>query len=225
MARFLFPLLLGLVGLAVLVSLGFWQVQRLTWKSGVVAEIDARLGGDPVVFPLDADPAEWRYLPVAVEGGFTGERLYVLGSTQSAGAGYRVIEVLARDDGGRLLVDRGFVALTDKESVASGPARLVGNLHWPDETDGWTPDPEGELWFARDVPAMAEALGTAEIMIVAREVTPPDPVVTPVPVDSASIPNDHLEYAITWFALAAIWAGMTAVWIVRIRSAGAKEAT
>jgi surfeit locus 1 family protein len=55
------------------------------------------------------------------------------------------------------------------------------------------------------------------VLIVARSADPADPAVTPLPLDTASIPNDHLQYAVTWFSLAAVWAGMTALFVWRIR--------
>ena len=66
-------------------------------------------------------------------------------------------------------------------------------------------------------PRMAVALGTEPVLIVARAMTPADPVAVPLPVTSAGIPNDHLEYAATWFSLAAVWIGMTGFLLWRIR--------
>jgi surfeit locus 1 family protein len=57
-------------------------------------------------------------------------------------------------------------------------------------------------------------------MIIAREVSPPEQGVTPLPVDTSGIPNDHLSYAITWLSLAAIWAAMTGFFIWRMRQSG-----
>ena len=68
--------------------------------------------------------------------------------------------------------------------------------------------------------AMAEALGTEPLLVVARRVTPGDPAIEPMPVDTSGIPNDHLQYAITWFSLAVVWLIMTAYYIVRQRKTG-----
>jgi surfeit locus 1 family protein len=109
------------------------------------------------------------------------------------------------------MVDLGFVpeAAKDADRMAAA-VTVTGNLHWPDETDGWTPAPDATrgIWFARDVPAMAAALDSEQVLIVAREVTGADLGVTPWPIDTAAIPNDHRQYAITWFSLAAVWATM-----------------
>jgi surfeit locus 1 family protein len=208
--RIVFPVVLGIAGCAVLVALGTWQLRRLEWKEAILAEIEAKIAAVPVALPEAPDPGRDGYLPVTVSGALGGEELHVLTSQKEAGPGYRVISVLTAGER-RVMVDLGFVPEAAKDTGRMAEAVTVtGNLHWPDETDGWTPAPDAArgIWFARDVPAMAAALGTEEVLVVAREVTGADPGVTPWPIDTAAIPNDHREYAITWFSLAAVWAAM-----------------
>ena len=222
MRRYLSALILGAGGIAILVSLGLWQVGRLAWKEGVIAAIEARIGADPV--PLSAlsspDRAEDIYRPVSVSGHTTGEELLVLSGKKGEGAGYEVIAAFETEDGRRILIDRGFVGEAGR-GLPRAPVKLevTGNLHWPDETDSFTPppDPKSGLWFARDVPAMAENLNTDPILVVLRDAKGDMQAIVPVPVDTASIPNDHRNYAITWFSLAAVWAGMTGFLLWRIR--------
>ena len=94
---------------------------------------------------------------------------------------------------------------------------MTGNLHWPQDADANTPPPDDakKLWFARDVPAMAGALDTEPLLIVARTATGDG--IEPMPLDTSSIPNDHAGYAFTWFALALIWAVMTGALLWRLR--------
>ena len=220
-ARFILTLLLSLIVLAVLVALGSWQVSRLGWKQAVLADISARIGAEPVPVPARPDPVRDRYLPVLVDGEFTGEGLRVLVSTRDYGAGYRMLSVLLTADGRRLIVDRGFQPVENHAGadVAGGPVRVLGNLHWPDDLDRWTPPPEPEnnLWFARDVGQVSAALKTEPVLIVAREITPPDTATLPLPLSTEAISNRHLEYAFTWFSFAFIWSVMTAVVLWRIR--------
>lgn len=218
--RMIFPLLLGLAGAAVLISLGVWQVQRLQWKQGVLAEIAARINAAPVAVPETPDPEADRFLPVTVSGELSGEEIHVLVSTKTEGAGFRVISPIQTNAGRRLLVDRGFIRDEMKgNDRPAGEVSVTGNLHWPDEIDGYTPEPDlgANIWFARDVPALAKALKTEPVLIVARATSETDPAVTPMPVDTSGIPNDHLEYAVTWFGLAAVWIGMTGFLLWRIR--------
>ncbi|MGC9370272.1 MAG: SURF1 family protein [Paracoccaceae bacterium] len=217
--RMIVPLLFGLVGAAILVSLGSWQLRRLEWKEGVLAEIEARINDAPVALPAAPDPEADRYLPVRVAGRFTGEQVRVLASVKQVGAGHRLIAAF-ETGGRRVLVDRGFLPLqSGSDALPEGEVTLTGNLHWPDEVDGYTPDPEPEkdLWFARDVPALAAHMRTEPVLIVARAVSGQGGAVAPMPVDTSGIPNDHLGYAATWFGLAIVWLGMTALLLWRIR--------
>lgn len=219
MIRMIFPLVLGLVGASILVGLGAWQLQRLTWKEAILAEIDARITAEPGALPDHPDPATDLYLPVEVNGRFTGEDLDVLVSRKGQGAGYRVIAAFETDTGRRILIDRGFLPEALRNIArAEGAAQVFGNLHWPDEVDSYTPAPDAarKIWFARDLPAMAAELGTEEALVVMWASTYPGDAVQPLPVDSAAIPNDHLQYAITWFLLAVVWVGMTALLMSRI---------
>ncbi len=218
--RLILPLLFGVVGTAILIALGIWQMQRLAWKEAILSQIEARLGDTPVALPAAPDPARDRYLPVQVTGHFIGEDIDVLASRKQIGAGYRVIAAFETADGRRILIDRGFLPEDQRSAPRTATqATLTGTLHWPDETDSFTPPPDAAtgLWFAREVTAMAEALGTEPVLVVSRD--PTGDGIDPMPVDSIGIANNHLNYAITWFSLAAVWAGMTALLLWRNRRA------
>lgn len=219
MRRYVFAILLGLSGAGVLIGLGVWQVQRLAWKEGILAKIETKISADPVALPAAPDKARDQYLPVMIEGDFTGEGLRVLASLKQVGAGYRMIAVFQTTNGRRILVDRGFLPIEEVDTKAAGSARIRGNLHWPEEVDSYTPAPDAAtgLWFARDVPAMAAALKTDPVMVVTWAADPADPALIAIPVDTTHIPNDHMNYAITWFSLAAVWLGMTIYLLWRIR--------
>ena len=221
MARFIFPLLLGVVGCAILISLGVWQVQRLEWKRAMLAEISAKIDGVPQDLPPEGTDTEaLKHEPVQIAGGTTGQEILVLSGQKGVGAGYRVIDAFETGDGRRILLDRGFLPEADKGQPRPPTALIVtGNLHWPRESDAYTPEPDPKtgLWFARDVPAMAKQLGTEPVMVVARRVEGDAQGISPEPVTISGIPNDHLGYAITWFLLAIVWAGMTIFLLWRIR--------
>ena len=220
MTRFLLPLLFGLLGTAILLSLGVWQMQRLEWKQGILSEIDRRIAGPAEPIPATPDPETDRYQPVSLDGTVGAEELFVLISRKQVGPGYRVVSAFETETGRRVLLDKGFVPIAAREEDRfTGPMSVTGNLHWPDERTSATPDNDvaGNTWFARDLEAMADLLGTEPLLVVAREMAPADPGVTPLPVDSSGIPNDHLQYAITWFSLAAVWLVMTGALVWRQR--------
>lgn len=223
MRRVFFVLIVGFGGFAALVALGVWQLDRLAWKQELLAGIEARIVASPARLPAAPDAETDRYLPVTVAGRFEGVPLRVLISQKQVGAGWRLIQAFDTDGGRRILVDRGVISTGVKDLPGAGYAEVVGNLLWPDEVDGFTPAPDtqGNIWYARDLPAMAAALGTEEVLVVAR--MPTGPGIEPLPVGTDGIPNDHLEYAITWFSLAIVWVGMTGLWLWRIRRGKGEE--
>ncbi|MCX7561172.1 SURF1 family protein [Sulfitobacter sp. F26204] len=219
MNRALFLIIIGLGGAAILVSLGLWQVQRLGWKQDIIAGIEARIFAAPVTLPAVADRDADAYLPVVVSGEFSGDTLRVLVSQKETGAGYRLITAF-ETEGRRIMIDRGFIPVEDNNmATPQSRVEVIGNLQWPQESDGFTPDPDLDrnIWFARDVPAMAGFLQTEPLLIVARKLSQDGSGVTPLPVDTNRIPNDHLQYAITWFSLAAIWLAMSVLFLRRRR--------
>lgn len=219
MRRILFPLILGIVGCAILIQLGLWQLRRADWKDGMLATIQTGIDAAPVALPAAVDPS-MKYLPVTVSGTTTGAEINVLSHTREQGGGYQVVSRFITDDGRAIMVDRGFVP-QELRHVERPPVRLKvqGNLHWPDEKGSATPEPnlDENIWFARDVPAMAKALDTQPILVVASFVQGDAQGVEPIPVAIEGIPNNHLSYAVQWFLIAATWAGMTLALIWRIR--------
>lgn len=217
--RMILPLLFGLGGAAILIWLGTWQVQRLAWKEGVLAKMDAQLVGEAVALPDTLDPATDNYSAVTLKGRILPREIHVLTSRQNYGPGYRVISVLETTTR-NILVDRGFIGQRRKDDPRPAvDARIAGNLLWPNEVDkSFTPDPDmgANIWFARDLPAMAAHLGTEPVLVVVRTTSEKNSPVRPWPV-TTDIPNDHLQYAITWYSLAVLWLGMTGYLLWRIR--------
>lgn len=211
MRRALFPILLGLVGCAVLVSLGFWQTQRLSWKQEMLGRINAKIDSAPVSLPATPDRIADEYHPVQGAGALGPGVAYVLIGVTGQSPEYRMITPLTVE-GRRVLVDLGAVSeQTRRAPPPTGAVTVTGNLHWPDEVSSWTPAPDmsQNVWYARDVDAMAAALSAEPILIVARRHDRPDLGARPMPVSTTAIPNDHLGYAITWFGLALVWAVMS----------------
>ena len=211
MRRYLFPLIIGLAGTGVLAALGFWQLQRLEWKEGILAEMDALLTSEPRTLQEAIEPDIVRFAPVRLSGRTTSEEIHVLQAT-GQGAGYRLISAFETRDGPRILLDEGFI--TSGAKAEDRPQRdltIVGNLHVPDDVTSATPTPDREanIWYGRDVDEMAEALGTGRAYVVVRTVEAGATVATPLPLDTSGIANNHLGYAVQWFGLAIVWAGMT----------------
>ena len=224
MKRIWFIVFIGFAGTACLLYLGNWQVDRLYWKLDVLKKIDQKIAAVPVLLPAEPSESVHKYLSVEISGQFLQESIRVLASKKRYGAGYRIIHVF-RTNGRRLLVDLGFIGLeTDYDIDLISDISLVGNLHWPDEVDNFTPEPdlENNIWFARDVERVASALQTEPILIILKDSTLKDKNIKPMPIDTTHIPNDHLQYAITWFSLAIIWALMSCLFIWTTRQKAVK---
>jgi surfeit locus 1 family protein len=202
--------------LLILLGLGVWQVQRLHWKEGLIAQRDAAVTASPIAPPRSFDEARGlEFHHIVAEGVFRNDKeLYLAASSDSGEAGYQVVTPLVMSDGRKMFVNRGFVPseLKDPAKRAAGELvgtqRVVGLLRLPPPTKPsfFLPDnrPDLNLWFWVDLPAMAKAAGVA------------DPVPFYVDADNSrnpggwpkggitrlDLPNDHLQYAITWFSLA-----------------------
>ncbi|MDP3658850.1 SURF1 family protein [Phenylobacterium sp.] len=218
-----------LVALAALVGLGLWQLQRLTWKTDLLARIAALQGAPATLLgpALDsaADGANLQFRRVVVDcPGLAQAPFLELYGLREGGAGSRLISA-CKVDAARyrtILVDRGFVADTISarppvDGAATAPVRMVGVLRLPDKATFVTPpnDVAANRWFSRDVAAMAKALDApapAPLFLMAETSSNPEwKALTPAPIPT-EIPNRHFEYALTWFGLAgsllAVYAAM-----------------
>ncbi len=226
--RRLLLLLLFLIAVAGFSALGVWQVQRLAWKTDLIKRVDARVHAAPVSAPVvtaavtrDAD----EYRRVVVHGQFLNDREAQVYTVSELGGGYWVMTPLRRHDGSIVLINRGFVPL-DKHDPATriagqtlGEVTVIGLLRSP-ESKGWLfsqpNDPAHDLWYRRDIAAIA---GTRHLVHVAPYFIDAD--ATPNPggwprggMTVVRFPNSHLAYALTWFSLAALLAGV-GVWLSR----------
>ena len=207
-------IILGAAAFSLLVGLGVWQIWRLVEKRQLIATIETRITAPAVDLPASGvEPAAWRYRRVRLRGVFQHDREFHLFSTNRAGkSGYQVITPLVRPDGLVVLVDRGWVPADRKDPATrpqgqvAGEVTVVGLVHAPWRRGWFVPanDPARNLWFYGDLAAMAAHLGAARVapVFVDADATP-NPGGLPVGGQTKIvIRNDHLQYAITWFALA-----------------------
>ena len=209
----LWPSVATLVGLAVLLWLGTWQLQRLEWKRGLIEHARAQLAAPPVPVPADG-LADLELRRLALTGTYLHDAAFAFGFTAQDGAsGSRLITPFRLDDGRVVLVDRGWLpsdllpphvpkGLQREGRVAvEGIGRWRGDWHrtWLTPADA----PGERRWYGWDVPAMAAATGLAiellEVVLERSEGPAGLPRAEPVSVD---LPNDHLGYALTWYGLA-----------------------
>ncbi|MDQ8730391.1 SURF1 family cytochrome oxidase biogenesis protein [Bradyrhizobium sp. LHD-71] len=221
--RLLVPIATTVVIVAVLLSLGVWQLERRVDKLALIAALDDRLAAAPVALPPAARwgavrKARDEFRRVTLTGVIDADeqaQVFASGSPlrkDVSGTGVWVFAPVRLASGETVVVNRGFLA--DGQEMpplpANEPVTLTGYIRFP-EPPGWlTPhaDRTKHLWFVRDHLAMAQALGWADPQHVAPfyiDLEAPVPTgggPKPGPLQ-VSLKNDHLQYAVTWFLLAA----------------------
>jgi len=210
----LWPSLWAALGLLLLIGLGSWQLYRLQWKEGLIAQRQAALDAAPVALPATlADAAPLEFHPVRADGQFRNDReLYLNATSRRGDAGFHIVTPFILADGTALLVDRGFVPTERKapESRAAGEiaseTSVSGLLRLPEKPGWFTPanEPEKNSWFSIDLAAMAQAAGLDRVspFYLDADATP-NPGGWPQGGQTITdLPNSHLQYALTWFGLA-----------------------
>jgi len=223
-----------LVCLVILIGLGVWQLERKAWKENLIATMTERFDAAPRDLPPRADwpglvPDKDEYRRVRFSAEFiAGEEalVYAAGSgvrPDVKGPGYFVFAPARLPDGSIIVVDCGFVPpdRKDPSTRAQGQPRgtvdIVGAMRWPESRGLFTPadDPKANVWYLRDTSAMAQAKkwGAIAPFYIDQE-APIPPGGLPLPGKLAvHLPNNHLQYAVTWFGLALGLAGVYAVWL------------
>lgn len=197
--------------LAILISLGVWQVQRLAWKEALIARMDAQTKAAPAALPSAAvaDPAEWEYRRARVEGKFDPKHIFwVRPRTENGVVGAHMLVWLKRRGWQPpVLINRGFVpdSKVAEMTVPEGMVALEGVVQIPHKSY-FTPDnnPAKNDWYWADIPAMAEAAGYDGAMPMLVTLPPVQGSYPSGFAVTAHIRNNHLQYALFWFSMAAI---------------------
>jgi len=199
-----------------LLGLGSWQIERLLWKRELIAHRQAALAAAPVAAPRSLEEARgMEFHHVTDEGVFLHDKEIFLGATSEAGRnGYQVLTPLEEPSGRIVFVNRGFIPAELKDPAKrsagqlGGTVLVAGLLRLPSgEKPAWfLPDNRADLnyWFWVDLPAMAIAdrLDRVAPFYIDADTTPNPGGWPKGGVTRLQLPNDHLQYAITWFSLA-----------------------
>ena len=218
-----------LIALAILLSLGTWQVERLFWKEALIAELESRIHATPKpladIEALAASGGDVDYRPMTVTGRFDNSRERHFLATWRGNSGFYIYTPLTLSDGRSLFVNRGFVPYENKEPEM----RVLGQLtdvvtvrglaraKLSGKPSSLVPDNDfnRNIFYWKDLDAMASSTG-----LDAGKVLPffldadatPNPAGLPIGgVTLVDLPNNHLQYAVTWYGLAATLAAITAV--------------
>ena len=231
-------MLVRVVGLALaalafvtLISLGNWQVRRLHWKEALLASVEQQLQAPPITLAeAEALPrSEIEYRPIEVTGRFEHDRERHFFATYQGQSGYYVYTPLRLADGRAIFVNRGFVPFDMKDAATRPEGQVTGTV----TVTGLARDrldakpsfavPENDIaqniFYWKDIDAMAQSTGLSADEVVPFFVDADDaanPGGLPVGgVTRISFPNDHLQYAITWYGLAAVLAVIVGLMIWR----------
>ncbi|MGX5708071.1 SURF1 family protein [Brucella lupini] len=224
------------IALVILLALGTWQVERLQWKEALIASTEQRVHEAPL--PLSEMEKIYKqegsveYRPVTVTGTFMhqGERHFL--ATYEGAAGYNVYTPLMLEDGRFVLVNRGFVPYEKKdpstrvEGQVDGPVSVTGLARDPlsAKPGFFLPDNDiaKNIFYWKDWTAMAESADLPNLDEVAPFFVDADNKSNPggLPIGGVTIidfPNNHLQYAMTWYGLALALIGVVGTWLWRYR--------
>jgi surfeit locus 1 family protein len=227
------PAVVTLAVLALLVALGTWQLERKTWKEALIARLADRVAAPSGDLPSRSSwdqlaPEDWEFRRVSFEAELRPDQealIYTVGSplrTDISGPGYWVFAPARLRDGSLIVVNRGFVpegrqdVNTRRDGQVSGTLPIVGVLRWPEARGLFTPadNSDRNLWFVRNHRAIAAAKqwGTVAPFFIDQEApVPPGGLPKPGKV-TPGLPNNHLQYALTWYGLALVLIVMFALW-------------
>jgi surfeit locus 1 family protein len=215
----LISLCLGLsLATAGFTALGIWQLERRIWKLDLIRQVDYRIHAAPEPAP---GPDQWSainaahdaYRRVMLRGRFLNDKETPVHATTIDGPGYWILTPLQTDAGFIVLVNRGFVP-TDKRDAhphIDSTTDITGLLRISEPKGGFLRDnrPAEGQWYSRDVAAIVADKKLSDVAPYFIDAdAAPDPDALPIGgLTVISFPNNHLVYALTWFALALLSAG------------------
>ena len=205
-------------------GLGVWQMDRREWKRGILELIAANQAAPPMPFDelVKGDPLRREYGRVRVSGTFLHDKeFYLAARSLKDKVGMQVVTPLQLGDGTIILLDRGWIPSEKKdpakrtEGQLPGKRELTGIVRRNQVKRQFAPDndPAKNFWFHVDVPLMRQMAGGKPDPVLDTFFLEADATPNPggVPVGGQTrldIPNDHLQYAITWFLIALAGAGV-----------------
>lgn len=212
------------LALSILIGLGTWQVQRMSWKEALIADIERQMQAEPVALPVVLDdPAVWEFRRVSLTGRFHHDKeRHVYRPGPKGGAGYHVFTPFERRSGGFIMVNRGWVAESVKaqelreEGQVRGDVTVTGVLRQKEIPPSFSArilgEAEQNIFYLAWPKELAATVGidVPDYYVAADDSANPGgwPIGGVTRVD---LPNNHLQYALTWYGLAAALIGVYAV--------------
>jgi surfeit locus 1 family protein len=217
----IWPILLASgIGLAILLALGIWQVQRLAWKNELIASIDKAIAGEPRSLADLEQSAEKGFVKVRLQGNYVPDKALFLISAYSGGPAWKVLRAFKATTGATLIVKTGKVPEPLAPALPAGQVEIIAiskEHKLPASPLAPGISAKADQHFEWNLPYMGGRLEATETRFV-LDLLPGQPgtegqVVEP---PKSDLRNNHLGYAITWFGLAAVLVVMTGVFVMRI---------
>lgn len=216
------PTVFTIPAVLVLLGLGSWQLDRLAWKTELIDGIQSRLATPPATLPAllfeaDGSLESIQYRRVRLAGTFLHDaEMYLAARSMNGNPGYHVVTPFRLTGDGVVMIDRGWVPYERKEPSQRPAGQIAGEVtldavvRVPRPEKNWLqPDnePQNNMWFWVDLPAMSAHAGIADeaAPVYVEAATAETPGGFPIGGQTrVNLPNDHLQYALTWYALAVI---------------------
>lgn len=237
------PILFAIAAITTFLALGTWQIERKSWKENLIKTMDERLTAAPIDLPARAlwphleqatdEFRQVRFSATLVPG--TSALVYA-GAPAAQGAipvpGYWVFALARLESGDKIVINRGFLPEARKDAATAADSShdvMVGVMRWPQAASYFAPkdDPGANLWFARDHISIAASKGWGEVAPFYVDLERPAPAGGfPNPGrPMLLLRNQHLQYAITWYGLAAVVTFMFVYWLGTHRRTGRDAAS
>ena len=219
------------IGLAILVSLGVWQVKRLAWKEALLAQLAANAAAPavdlPTAYNMSRAGSNVEFVRVKFTGTYRNDSFMKMLSSYEGGQGWTIITPGASADGWAVIIDRGRLPgqMLGHFTQPEGPQEIEGVIRTHPYGQGFfdpVNDPKGNMWYWWDVKGMLAASGLPDGLkpfpFEVQLVPTGDDTSFPRPQEAkADLANNHLGYAITWFGLALTRLGVSVFYVFDLR--------
>jgi len=216
-------IIFGLVGVSILMGLGFWQMKRLEWKEGLLADIQMRLSQPAEIYsPLNNNPHQLVYGRYQLKARpIEGKSLYFYGQgDESQGVGYHIYHGFEFETGEVALFRLGFLPFREANKRTNPVSSIAGANSFKNYEGGFLPllnqgsfipdnDRDKNVWYWHDIEEIAQYYSVDKDKIIPFIFVPKQGFgYFPSPFE-IKIPNTHFQYMLTWFSLSFIWALMS----------------
>ena len=194
--------------------MGSWQLYRLDWKNKIISEFNDQFNSEIIPYnPIDFYPEKVKYKRVELSGNYLHDKeISILGKTYEGNAGFHIITPFKTENGKIILVNRGWVPkkyvnpLDRKFSLHEGEVKIIGIIRLPQKKGYFVPhnEPENGFWFTVIPNEIFKHLKlNGEKVFFVDLLREQGKLSIPIAIEGKiDLPNNHLQYAITWYSLA-----------------------